>query len=49
MRMHRIRLRRKNMTLSVHLQDDQIATSTKFLDIMHDSYGFSGDLIGTSN
>ena len=30
-------------------RDDQIATSAKFLDITHKSYGFSGDLMVTIN
>ena len=29
--------------------DDQIATSDKLLDIMHEFYGFSTDLIDTIN
>ena len=30
-------------------RDDQIVLSVKLLDIMHESYGFSADLIEASN
>ena len=37
-------VRKKRWILYIRGRDNQIATSAKLFDIMHDSYGFSGDL-----
>ena len=39
------RRRKKGQILYMAGRDDQIATSAKFLDITHDSYGFNADLM----
>ena len=36
--------KKKGQILYIVGRGDQIATSVKLLDIMHESYGFSGDL-----
>ena len=38
--------KKKGQVLYIMGKDDQIVTSAKLLDIMHESYGFSADLIG---
>ena len=43
------RMRRKMDILYIMARDDQIATDVKLLDIMHESYGFSADLIEAIN
>ena len=43
-------VKKKKRTDPVHCsRDDQIATGAKLLNIMHESYGFSGDLIEAIN
>ena len=37
--------KKKGQILYITGRDDQIATSAKLLDIMHESYGFNADLI----
>ena len=39
----------KGQILYIMGRADQIATSAKFLDITHESYAFSADLIETMN
>ena len=36
-------------TALIFIRDDQIATSSKLLDIMHESHGLSADLVQTVN
>ena len=47
--MHRIKKKKYDAFNASPDRDDQIVTSAKLLDIMHESYGFSGDLIVTIN
>ena len=42
-------LKKKGQILCIAGRDHQIATGAKFLDIMHESYGFSAHLIETMN
>ena len=39
--------KRKRQILYTRGRDDKIVISAKLLDIMHECYGFSGDLIET--
>ena len=45
----RMRRRKKGQVLYVAGRANQLTTSAKLLDITHDSYGFSADLIETIN
>ena len=41
--------KKKEQILCIAGRDDQITTSAKLLDIMHESYGFNSDLIEAIN
>ena len=41
--------KKRDRSCTLGSKDNQIATSVKLLDILYESYGFSGDLLETIN